>query len=145
MGLSDALKGRRVYFDTNIFIYLLEGPREFEAQISELAAGMEDRLFDALASDLVLTELLPPLVARNDEAGIRKIHSLLDDSGAFAKIRCSQDVFIQAGYLRGRFGMKTPDALHVAMAIEGRCGVFLTNDKGVKCPEGLQCLRVSEL
>lgn len=140
----DALQGCRVYFDTNIFIYLLEGTAEFEAQMSELREGLQNREFEACASDLILTELLPPLVKNDNEEGIQTVVSLLNEREFFARIPCSQDVFIQAGFLRGRFGMKTPDAMHVSLALEGRCQVFLTNDKGIKCPGEMQRILISE-
>jgi predicted nucleic acid-binding protein len=37
-------------------------------------------------------------------------------------------VFDQATQLRADFGFKTPDAVHLAAAIEGACHCFLTND-----------------
>ena len=144
MGLTDTLRGRRVYLDTNILIYLLEGAKEYETQISELKNSMENGHFEACVSDLVLTEILPPLVEMDDHETIQQIHSQLSDGGAFTRIECGQGVFIQAGILRGRFGLKTPDALHVSFALEGECSVFFTNDKGITCPETIQCVRMSE-
>ena len=145
MGLTDELKGRRVYFDSNIFIYLLSGFKELENQISELREGLGSGVFEAFASDLVLTEILPPLVGRgNGGEEERKALSLLDEGGAFHLVPASREVFVQAGLLRSRFGMMTPDALHVSFAIEGNCDAFLTNDKGIKCPAAVRRVILSE-
>ena len=34
--------------------------------------------------------------------------------------------------------MKTPDAIQVASAIEGKADFFITNDKGIKTPRALE-------
>ena len=144
MGLTDELKGCRVYFDSNILIYLLSGFQELENQITVIRKGLASGVFKAVASDLALTEILPPLAGRNDGDGIGKVLSMLDESGAFQMVPASRDVFIQAGFVGNRFGMKTPDALHVAFALEGRCDVFLTNDKGMRCPAAVRRVVLSE-
>ena len=144
MGLTDELKGCRVYFDSNIFIYLLSGFEELANQITDIREGLAGGEFEAVASDLALTEILPPLVEKGNDGGMRKILSLLDGSGAFHMVSASRDVFIQAGFIRSRFGMRTPDALHVSFAIEGKCGVFLTNDKGIRCPAAIRRVILSE-
>lgn len=40
----------------------------------------------------------------------------------------SKEVFRTATRLRANFNLKTPDALHLAFAIEGGCEEFWTND-----------------
>lgn len=37
-------------------------------------------------------------------------------------------VFDRATQMRADLGFKTPDAVHLAAAIEGNCDLFLTND-----------------
>ncbi len=45
-------------------------------------------------------------------------------------------VFDRATQLRAEQGFKTPDALHLAAAIEASCDIFLTNDTRLsKCPD----------
>jgi predicted nucleic acid-binding protein len=51
---------------------------------------------------------------------------------------------INAGILRGETGMKTPDALHVATAINQQCDIFLTNDARVHTPHNMQCVLLSD-
>lgn len=56
----------------------------------------------------------------------------------------SGDILIQAGILRGKTGMKTPDAIHVATAIASKCKIFLTNDRRIKMPKGLDKVLLSD-
>lgn len=54
-------------------------------------------------------------------------------------------VIEQATGLRARYGLKTPDAIHVATAIEEHADVFLTGDAALaRCTEvNVEVLRVS--
>jgi uncharacterized protein len=46
----------------------------------------------------------------------------------FASLPMPEPVYLQAAELRARFGMKTPDALHLACAQYHRCDALWTND-----------------
>lgn len=145
MGLRQQLKGHHVYFDTNILIYILEGNQQFERQIGELKTLIENRECNISTSDLVFTEVLPPLVRQGDKHRIQYAVELLNESNAFNLIPLSQSICIQAGFLRGQLAIKTPDALHIASAMEQQCDIFLTNDKGIKLPQEMKRLLISEL
>lgn len=144
MGLSNDIKGKRVYLDTNIFIYLIEGNDRYQGITNELAKSLSNDDFEAFSSHITLTEILPPLVKRGDEDVISATIDLLKDSGLTSLAAADADVCIQAGFLRGELGMKTPDAIHVATAVSQRCDIFLTNDAGVRVPKPLKLLLLSE-
>lgn len=40
--------------------------------------------------------------------------------------------------------MKTPDALHVATAINQQCSIFLTNDSGIRVPTAMRPILLSD-
>lgn len=144
MGLIERLSGKRVYLDTNIFIYLIEGSTVFQHLIGELGDALSQGIFQACSSHITLTEMLPPLVKRGDEHIISITVELLTESGLVSLAPADADVCIQAGFLRGELNMKTPDALHVATAVYQGCDIFLTNDAGVRVPKSLDRLLLSE-
>jgi predicted nucleic acid-binding protein len=45
-----------------------------------------------------------------------------------------EPVFLQAAQLRAQFGLKTPDALHLACAQHHRCDALWTNDSRLARP-----------
>jgi predicted nucleic acid-binding protein len=47
--------------------------------------------------------------------------------------------------LRAHYNLRTPDAIHVATAIEGQCDAFLTNDLGIKQVTEVRILVLDEL
>jgi predicted nucleic acid-binding protein len=52
------------------------------------------------------------------------------------KVPLSTAAFDRATILRSAFGFKTPNAIHLAAALEGGCGLFLTNDGRLsRCPD----------
>src|SRR3954462_1697249 len=46
----------------------------------------------------------------------------------FLLLGIPEPVFLQAAQLRARFGLRTPDALHLACAQHHRCDALWTND-----------------
>jgi predicted nucleic acid-binding protein len=51
----------------------------------------------------------------------------------------------RAAQLRAQYNLRTPDALHVASALEAACDAFLTNDLGLKRVTELRVLVLDEL
>jgi predicted nucleic acid-binding protein len=145
MGLSERLHGKRVYFDTNIFIYLLEGNETLRAQIDALKASILEGDCSIFASDLVFTEILPPLVRSGNTEATNRLLEFLQEENAFRLVPLTRDVCIQAGVLRGQTGMKTPDAIHVASAMAENCNAFLTNDTGIPLPRTMERILFSTL
>jgi len=139
MGLKERLRGKRVYFDANIFIYLLEGNELFEPAVSQLRDLIADDQITVISSDLIYTEVLAhPALSGNKDA-IEHIISFISN---FDIHPVTQSITIHAGILRGETGMKTPDALHVASAVQGSAEVFLSNDKGIRTPDGVECILI---
>ena len=127
MGLKSLLRGKRVYFDANIFIYLLEGNEIFEPAIRQLRDLITDDQITVISSDLIYTEVLAHPALSGDQDAIEHIIGFISN---FEIHQVTQEITIHAGILRGETGMKTPDALHVAAAAQNGADVFLSNDRG---------------
>ena len=145
MGTVSDLGGQRVYLDANIFIYLIEGYPPLAEALDQLKQALEDGQIVAVTSVLTLTELLPPLAEVGDQPAMQAVVDFVQASGFFVVYPLDDATCIQAGILRGTTKLKTPDALHVATAIEAECDVFLTNDKKMDVPHSLPRLLLSDL
>ena len=144
MDLIEILKGKKIYFDTNIFIYIIEGSIQYQRTIDELTRSIIKKDFEAYTSYITLTEILPPLVKRANKDIISGTIEFIRGKGFFNLSSVHEEVCLQAGFLRGELGMKTPDALHVATAIHQGCTLFLTNDAGIRVPESMKLVLLSE-
>lgn len=100
MGIVDNIGSKKVYLDTNIFIYALEGFPEFRDVLTELFSAIDDNKVRAVTSDLTLAEVLvKPL--RDDNLLLVETYKQAITSGAGLNIvPVNWDVLIKAAILR---------------------------------------------
>ena len=123
----------RVYLDTAPVIYVVE-------QVRDLVAVVEDRLNkpDAVlvASDLTRMECRVKPLKDGDTELLADYDGFFE--GAVTEIvTLSRSVMNRATEIRARYGYKTPDAIHLAAALEAGCDVFLTNDHALDRFKGI--------
>ena len=117
-----------VYWDTMLFAYLFEGHPEFKPKVAQIAHRMEERGDILCTSVFAVGEVLagPSRTQRWDEVSrlrsffrspeLRLLEFKLSTAEIFAEIR-------------GRAGISSGDAIHLACAAEARVDLFLTHDK----------------
>lgn len=142
MGLRDELKGKRAYFDANIFIYLMEGFPAFEASLHEIRDSIYSGESHICTSELTLCEVLVPAFRANNTELLTLYRHFIEGSGAFELIPTRRETYVRASLLRAQLGLKTPDAIHVSSAIESGCIAFLTNDKLLKVPKDMHIFHI---
>jgi predicted nucleic acid-binding protein len=121
MGMS------RIFFDTNLFIYLLEDKGKLGSKVQSVVERMEERGDDLITSTLTLGEVLVKPISAGDTAWADQYEQLLFspnvtvvpfDSGAaraYARVRVDKT-------------LKGPDSIQLACASAARCDLFITND-----------------
>jgi uncharacterized protein len=122
----------RVYLDSAPLIYLVENVSPYAAAlISRLAApGVVQ-----ICSDLTRLECRVKPLRDNEPALLAAFDAYFAEILAEI-VPLTRPVIDRATDLRARYGFKTPDALHLAVAIVAGCDLFLTNDHRLdKCPE----------
>ncbi len=116
-----------IYWDSCVAIYRVENVAPWAATLVQWLASL-DANASLHVSDLTRMECrLAPL-----RAGNRELLDLYDDFFArpdLASVDLTWPVFDRATTLRATHRLKTPDALHLAAAIEAGCDQFWTNDK----------------
>jgi predicted nucleic acid-binding protein len=112
-----------IYFDACLLIYLIERHTRWgDAVASAMAQAGETRFG---ISPLVKCECLVGPIKRGDPV-LREAYVELFDRFVF--LAMPETVYLQAAELRARFGLRTPDALHLACAQHHRCAALWTND-----------------
>ncbi len=135
----------RVYLDTNIFIYALEGYPAFRPALTTLFESLDRRELTAVTSELTLAEaLVKPLLDRHAERQAAYLQ-LLQPTASLHVVPVSREVLIAAARLRAVATLKLPDAIHVATAQLTGCAYFLTNDARVPTLPGLTIRQLSDL
>jgi predicted nucleic acid-binding protein len=128
----------RIFWDTNLFIYLFEGYGDFSGRVADLRRKMLARGDQLLTSTLTLGEVLVKPVERGDEDLCRKYEEAItatalmlpfDAKAAriYARLRCERS-------------FRAPDAIQLACAAAARVDLFITNDSRLqgKHVEGIQ-------
>ncbi|HRP73901.1 MAG TPA: type II toxin-antitoxin system VapC family toxin [Luteimonas sp.] len=122
-----------IYLDTNVLIYANEDDTGFgERVLAAIAGAGSNRL---AVSPLVRMEcLVSPIRSGN----FALQHQYEGWFAKFVQLDMSDAVFSQATFLRARFNLKTPDALHLACAQHHGCEALWTNDERLsKAAHGL--------
>jgi uncharacterized protein len=114
----------RVYLDSCIVIYAVESPTTSGAPILKAVADSEAATKFS-ASGLVWTECLTKPLQLNNSGLVQRYLETLEE---FDRLPMAHEDFLLAAELRAAHGLKTPDALHVACAINPGCDEFWTND-----------------
>lgn len=116
----------RVFWDSNLFIYLLESHGPQYELVNNLRKAMLLRGDQLLTSTLTLGEVLVKPFERNDEDLAKKYMEAI----ATASITIGFDVRAARIYarLRSNRSLRPPDAIQLACAAAAGVDLFITND-----------------
>ena len=130
----------RIFWDTNLFIYLFEGYGELSGKVQVLRAKMLERGDQLLTSTLTLGELLvKPMENGASDLCRRYEHAL---SASAVLIPFDAEAAIQYARLRCDRSIRPPDAIQLACASAAKVDLFITNDERLhsKRVDGIQFL-----
>lgn len=116
----------RVFWDTNLFIYLFEGTDPRAERVAALRQRMRQRRDHLYTSTLTLGEVLVKPVERGDEELRQKYERALID--AVQLVPFDRDAARQYAEIRQDRAIRAPDALQLACAAAARVDLFITND-----------------
>lgn len=129
IGIPD---GERVVIDTPAFIYFLENHPQYRPLAAELFTRVESGRLSALASVLVLAELLVPYHRQGDLAAASGLSAAIRSIGNLAVKPVTASIAERASFLRARYGITAFDAVHAATGLLGSVGWLVTNDAKLK-------------
>lgn len=142
--LRQALQGRKVYLDANIFIYTLEGMEPWADLLSDVFVGLTIGELSAVTSSLSLSECLVLPFKQNKNELVAVYREALLSSHYLTTAPIDDRVLILAANIRAQTGLKLPDAIHAATALTQQCTAMLTNDPGFKRVPGIQLFLLSD-
>jgi len=146
MKISDALQNAGyLYFDTAPIIYYVEEHPAYIDKMDAIIAYIKQNSIQVICSAMTLTEILPHPIKLGKPLLVKEYRDILLNSREFKIVPILQKIAESAAQLRADYNLKTPDALHIATAIESGCTIFLTNDLGIKRVKGIRVLVLDEL
>lgn len=115
--------------DTVTLIYFLEHHPRFYQDAKNLFQRVETGEITALISSLVFAELLVPAYRWNENRRAENILRILSNFPNLSIVPLTVKISTAAAQLRAMHGLRTPDAIHAATALEEGARGFITNDK----------------
>jgi uncharacterized protein len=115
-----------IYLDACCFIYLVEGQPEWRTVVAQRLRNLEP------ASKLITSQLarlecrMKPM--RDGNRALLERYDALFAADRVVVVDVSEHVIDRATDLRARHGFKTPDAIHLATALESSAAEFWTAD-----------------
>jgi predicted nucleic acid-binding protein len=116
----------RIFWDTNLFIYLIEEYGELSERVVTLRRRMLSRNDQLYTSALTLGEVLVKPTELGREA-LRREYEAAISAGAIVIPFDVDAARIYAGIRRNR-EIRPPDAIQLACAVRARVDLFITND-----------------
>jgi predicted nucleic acid-binding protein len=125
-----------IYLDSCIVIYLIEQPPGFGPRASSRAGKLFAAGDKVVVSDLTRLECRCHPLAAGDTATLGHF-DLFFAKTAEKVVQLTTAVCDRATEIRAKYHFKTPDAIHLAAAVEAGSDVFLTNDTRLNSFTGL--------
>jgi len=134
----------KVFWDTNLFIYLWER-KSYASEMTALAEFLEAGGHTLATSTLTLGEIL---VQPARSGGEKTVEQYCEAMRQLVLIPFEQEAALWFAKLRAANpSLRPPDAIQLACALSGRCDLFLTNDSrltGADIPSGLAIQSLGE-
>jgi uncharacterized protein len=118
----------RIFWDSMLIIYLLEGSAAFKARAETLLFRSRRRGDSLFTSYLALGEVLAGAAKSVDPAKTRAVHDSLGEIG-FSYLPFDRGAVEPFSTLRAKEKLKVADCIHLACAASAGIDLFLTGDK----------------
>jgi predicted nucleic acid-binding protein len=146
ISMLNAMRGHKVYVDTNVFIYFLERNVEFFAAAEPVIQAITCGDLHGYTGEITIAETLVGPYRTGDPLLIANAQGFFSDGGsALTILRHDKGIFDYAAGLRARHRMKIIDAVHLATALKAACRYFVTNDKAMRSTGALSVVQLSSL
>ncbi len=117
----------RIFWDTNLFVYLLEDKSEFAERVVSLRERMIERNDELLTSTLTLGEILVKPLEAGDENLARRYEQAITAGATI--IPFDQPAAYAFAAIRRDRTIQPPDAIQLACASAVGVDLFITNDR----------------
>lgn len=120
----------RIFWDSNLFIYLFENNPQYAQMVEDLYKKMLDRRDQLLTSTLTVGEVLVKPTAMGDDSLCRQYERTLNRTAMV--IPLDANVARRYAMVRATTSIKGPDAVQLACASQAGVDLFITNDNHLK-------------
>ncbi|HKW17265.1 MAG TPA: PIN domain-containing protein [Terriglobales bacterium] len=121
----------RIYWDTMVFIYWIEGNPDFGKRVDAIWSRMLERNDQLITGALALGEVLAGAYKRGaDKKQIHNVETAFE-SAVSEVIPFTAETADLFGQIKGSLMIPSADAIHLACAASANTDLFLTNDRSL--------------
>jgi len=120
---------RLVALDTPVWIAFIEQKSAFLADVNPLFESLKSGRVRVVTSSVGLIEILTGALLRGDELLARRAEEVLMGLNGSTVVPVTLEIARQAARLRAAYGLRTPDAIHLATAVAAEAAEFVTTDR----------------
>ncbi len=124
--------GQVIAIDTQILIYVVEGHSVFGKPALKILKSIESGERSGVLASIGMIELLtgPKKAKRYDL--VFQYRQLVERYPNLSIWNLNEHIIELSSDLRAKYNIHTPDAIHLATAIDSKASIFHTNDKNLK-------------
>ena len=140
--MSGITNNNLVALDSNIFIYNLEENPQFVKFTDLVFKRLVANKLKAVTSIISLTEIL----SYQKTSNVAK--QLIEDFLGTPNLEVfdvNQQIAVEAANIRRSYGIRLPDAIQLATAVNAKADAFITNDKKLKAFKDIKILPITSL
>jgi len=142
---SNLRKHSRIALDTSVFIYQIENNPRYVAATDQIFSYIQQAGHQAVTSAITLTELLVHPYRSRDLQRADEFYAVLATFPNLEWVAVDLHIADTAAQVRGLHGLKTPDALQAATALQRQATAFITNDPAFSRIAGFETLVLDDL
>lgn len=131
--------------DTAPFIYFVERHADFGPLIRPIFDRADHAELQIIASVIALLEVLVMPLQKGRRDIQDTYRAMFLNTRQVVTLSVTATIAERAALLRAEYSLRTPDAIHLATALEAGCDAFLTNDRGLARVRGIRVLMLDEL
>ena len=137
---------KRVGVDTMIFIYYLEDHPTYSLLVRPLFEALESGKIVGVTSVITLMEILVHPKRSGNVIAARDYQDLLLAYPNLIVAEIDKETVDLASDLQAKYGIRTPDALQLAAAVQGGASGFITKDTHLRqVEEGIEIILLDDL
>lgn len=116
----------RIFWDTMLFVYLLEGHKKYAPLVRSLLQKSYERDDHLVTSYLAVAEMLAGVSAKS--SNVSYVISTIEEMG-FSFVEFAKPCVEPFRLLRREYGLRAPDSMHLACASAAKTDLFITGDQ----------------
>jgi predicted nucleic acid-binding protein len=117
-----------IFLDTAPLIYFIEGHSTYQDKLVAYFSSNDNGDFTFITSSITLLEVLVKPLKEGKPKLVTQYKKILLNAEGIQIFEISNSIAEKAAELRAKYGLRTPDALQIATALEYKADYFLTND-----------------